>query len=295
MLIKIFNKLFRIEEWIVAYTKASKNKFFETKGKILKKHKTIINGLFSFFADPFLIRIKNNKALIFVENYSFFKGGRISFLEIDLKNSSWKEKIILSGGHYSFPFFLKRNSNLILFPEMSCKKTNNYFVINNKKIIKKKIFFHYFNLVDPVILKYRGFFWLFCSKKGINENSNLYIFYSRDLHNWKDINNNPPIINSIKNCRSAGDIINYKNTLYRPTQNSFLNYGRSLNINRIESLSKNKFIEKKIFSIQPLNLDSFNQGIHHISLKNNYIFFDKKRYKYTPFKLIYKIFRFINF
>jgi hypothetical protein len=290
MIVKLFNKLFRIEEWIVAYTKASNKIFFETKGKILKKHITIINGLFNFFADPFLIKIKKNKAFLFVENYSFFRGGRISFLEINLKDNSYKEKIILSGGHYSFPFFLKKKSKFILFPEMSYKKYNNYYVLYNNQIIKKKNFFNYFNLIDPIILKYKNFFWLFCSKKDINEDSNLYIFYSKDLHNWENIKYNPVIINNINNCRSAGNIIKYKNILYRPAQNSNLNYGRSLNINKIQILSKYKFKEKKFFSIQPLNTDSFNKGIHHISLKNNYIFFDKKRYKYTPFKLIYKIF-----
>jgi len=295
MLKKIINKLFRIEEWILAYSRASTDEFFRSKGKVLEKHQTISNNAFSFFADPFLIKIKNNKAYLFVENYSFFKGGRISFLEVDLNNNFFKQKIIISGGHYSFPFFLKKKNKFIILPEMSQKNTNLIFYIKNNKIIKKEPFFNKFILIDPVITIHNKLYWLFCSKKGDDENRALYVFYSKDLKKWTNVNNNSPAINNSRNCRSGGDIIKYKDSLYRPAQNCFLNYGKSLNINQIKNLRKNKYVEKKVFTIHPFNSDSFNQGIHHISLNNNYIFFDKKRYKYTPFKLIYKIFRFVNF
>ena len=89
MLKKIFNKLFRIEEWILAYSRASTDEFFRSKGKVLEKHQTITNNAFSFFADPFLIKIKNNKAYLFVENYSF--SAFATFLRNTLRRSTFPE------------------------------------------------------------------------------------------------------------------------------------------------------------------------------------------------------------
>lgn len=291
---KFFDKLFKIEVWTICFSFYSKKKFINTEGQVLRKHFEINNSLFSFFADPFILDNTKKKATLLVEEYNFFRGGQISLLKINLVNRSYTKRTLLKSKHFSYPFFLKSKKKFKLFPEMSAENKNYYFHFDKSKIIKKTNYFNKFNLIDPTIIKKKNTYFLFTSKQGINENKNMFIFYSKNLNNsWKKIKKIFPTPN-LTNSRSAGRIFKYKKNYYRPSQDCSSSYGSKIVISKILTLNQNNYSFRECFNVGTAKIDKNSDGIHHIDFGKNLVFFDKKKYRYTLFKLFYKLFRILN-
>ena len=84
---------------------------------------------------------------------------------------------------------------------------------------------------------------------------------------------NPVIINSEK-ARNAGCIFKYKDSLYRPSQSNIDGiYGRALNINKIEKLTIDEYLEKNIITIFP-DFEKNLIAIHHLHQSNNMFLID---------------------
>jgi hypothetical protein len=110
--------------------------------------------------------------------------------------------------------------------------------------------------------------WLFINKQAdLNapDNSELFIYKVKSL-TLEDLEphlKNPVIINS-KKARNGGPIFKYKNKTYRPSQANIDGiYGRALNINKIEKLTIEEYIETDVAIIYP----NFHKGListHHL-------------------------------
>ena len=291
-MIKIFNTLFKIDFWQIFLSEINLNQFFLSKGELLKKNNYKINNeKNSFYADPFIVKKKNKQISLLVEDFSFFSGAKISLIKI-AKNKKLKTKI-LEGKHYSYPFTYNRHGQMLVYPEMSEENRNIIYNLNNKKKITNYLLGY--KIIDPTIIKIKGIYWLFCGlrEKNNSENKNLYLFYSKNLiDGWTSHKKNPVLKNNNK-ARSAGNILKYKNNLYRPSQFNLVNtYGAKLIINKIIKITKNEYKEREVFTIKP---SKDYDGMHHISYSNNCFAFDQKRIIYSIFKPLYYIIKFVKF
>ena len=266
---KIVDSLFKIDFWQIFISNSSIEKFLNTKGKSISYNCFAIKNEYkSFFADPFFIDAKKNKFTLFVEDFSFFTGAKITLLKYE--NKKQKLRKILYGKHFSYPFHTRLKGSTFLFPEMIEENRNKFFILNNSKIKNKRNYLLGYKVVDPTIFKHKNMYWLICSLSGkdLDENSNLYLFYSKDLKgNWISHIKNP-IYKKNYDARGAGPMIKYKGKFYRPSQ-SYLhkNYGSAIVINELKVINLKEFKEKKIFKIKPFN--NF-EGIHHISYINKF-------------------------
>ena len=110
--------------------------------------------------------------------------------------------------------------------------------------------------------------WLFVNKEvnlNTSSDSELYIYRvdSLKLENLEPHLKNPVIIDA-KKARNGGSIFKYKNEIYRPSQANIDGiYGRALNINRIDKLTIDEYVENKIVRVYP----NFHKGLvsmHHL-------------------------------
>ena len=104
----------------------------------------------------------------------------------------------------------------------------------------------------------------------------LYI-YKIQGNNFENIepHKSNPVITDSKVARNAGKIFYSRNgNLIRPSQMNISNiYGYALNINKIIKLSINEYVEEKLFTIEPGQLNGV-RGIHHISQEKNFFILD---------------------
>ena len=136
-----------------------------------------------FFADPFILSVDEKEIKVLVEDFPYYdKRGMISLLTIDRKTYELLEKkvILRQPYHMSYPFIMRKsNGELWVAPEASMSGNLYYYSINpdtmmleNQRVLVPE------PLLDSTIVEHDGHWWLFCTKRGEDSNTNLYIYYA---------------------------------------------------------------------------------------------------------------------
>ena len=264
---KILNKIFgRSLKWNVAYQFIN-----EWKNPTLSKSMIIKNPKNSFLADPFVIKY-NNKTVIFVEDYSFKnRKGKISAYEINSKSYKKLGTVIEEEFHLSYPFLIEDKEDLFMVPETHQTKDIRIYRCTEFPLKWKlhKILISDIGAVDTNIFKFNNKYWLFTNLDTSNSSdysSELHIFYADNIESseWKPHALNPVIFDS-KKARNGGMIYSEKKHTYRVFQKQgFDNYGESIGISRIKTLTENEYEEEIYMNVMP---DFFKKisGTHSFS------------------------------
>ena len=253
---------------------------FDDKKINLLKSNTIKNPQNRFLADPFIHK-KDKRNICFVEDYSFIeKRGRISAIElIDEHNYKFLDVILEEDFHLSFPYIFTENENIYMVPESS---ENNDIRIYEcvefpNKWSLKKIIMNNISAVDSVIFKQNNIWYLLtniCSAEIGDHSSELHLFSSNNFLNeeFKPSKLNPVIFNS--NSARNGGLFIKDNEIYRTAQfQGKSHYGKSLSINKIQMISEDEYIEKKILSIHP-NFKDRIISTHHFHCNESFYIID---------------------
>jgi hypothetical protein len=107
--------------------------------------------------------------------------------------------------------------------------------------------------VDSTLFEHGGRFWLFTniSVSGGSTWDELFLFHSDSpLGEWIPHPNNP-IVSDVRRARPAGKLFWLNGGLYRPSQESSLRYGYGVNLNRVEVLSENAYLETPVKLLTP--------------------------------------------
>ena len=264
---KILNKIFgRSLKWNVAYQFIN-----EWKNPTLSKSIIIKNPKNSFLADPFVIKY-NNKTVIFVEDYSFKnRKGKISAYEINSESYKKLGTVIEEEFHLSYPFLIEDKEDLFMVPETHQTKDIRIYRCTEFPLKWKlhKILISDIGAVDTNIFKFNNKYWLFTNLDTSNSSdysSELHIFYADNIESseWKPHALNPVIFDS-KKARNGGMIYSEKKHTYRVFQKQgFDNYGESIGISRIKTLTENEYEEEICMNVMP---DFFKKisGTHSFS------------------------------
>jgi len=265
-------------EWNIAYTRESW-KTNLNKSKITK----IPNPNNRWFADPFVVK-QNQFHYIFFEDYNLIsKKGSISCIKIDNKNKTkYYKEIIKENFHLSFPFIFKYNTSYYMIPETHENKSVRLYKCHkfpNKWKFFKKIMTN-IDCVDPIIFKFKNN-WVLVVSKAKNEylHNKLCVYISKNplSTNWKPLISNPVITSDVFG-RNAGLIQESKKEIYRISQAHLPgNYGAYISVNKILTILKNKYNEKKVKKILPPKKKTMSV-IHTLNYVKNFTVFDYSRW-----------------
>jgi len=87
-----------------------------------------------------------------------------------------------------------------------------------------------------------------------------------------------PVLIDARVARNGGSIFEHNNQLFRPSQRNVDGvYGRALNINRIDKLTIDEYVETTVQIIEP-NFDKKLMGLHHLHQCNGKFVFDAAYY-----------------
>lgn len=264
--IKVLSFFF-IEQWIILYKLEEQSKLSTS----FFRFKKILPPKDRFWADPFVIE-RDNRYYIFIEEFIYRKGkGRISVIEMDAQGNYFYPQVVLERDyHLSYPFLFEENGTLYMIPETSQNRTIELykcvsfptkweFCTNLMKDIVA---------VDSTIVRKDNKYWLFCNvveKEGASHSEELFLYYSDSLlsKKWTPHVNNP-IISDVKKSRPAGNIFEFENSLYRPSQDCAKRYGHGMKINEIIELNEKSYKEKPLQSIYP-NWEKVLKATHTIN------------------------------
>ena len=193
-------------------------------------------------ADPFLYAT-DKELYLFVEEVCYNGKGEIMAYKSE-NLSEWKAlgNCLPKDFHLSYPFVFKKGEYYFLLPESEGQNELNLYT---SKDLEKNWQYHKTLLNGPYndsnILYHNNLYWLFTSI-GYSE---LYIYFSNDLQNWKPISEKP-VVSSLKYGRNGGGAFIYDNQLYRIAQNCEQRYGNNLVLLKIHELSTNNYHEEVI-------------------------------------------------
>jgi hypothetical protein len=234
-----------------------------------------------FWADPFLFEYKS-EMYVFFEKFPFAtQRGIISCGKIEGSNLVDVVDVLDLPYHLSYPFIFEEEGEIYMMPETNannrleiykCAKFPNKWELYSTAFEGEKVADSFF-YTDNNEQK-----WLFLNKSSGPETSldnELYIYKvdSIKLHRIESHKQNPIYIDT-RVARNGGAIFTYNNQIYRPSQRNIDGiYGKALNINRIDCLTIDDYIENTVKIIEP-NSQKRLKGIHHLHQTKNYFIFD---------------------
>jgi hypothetical protein len=249
---ELVSRIFFVKQWLLLYSLSNDIQDLKTKFQYLIPPKD------RFWADPMVIKKKDNY-YIFIEEYIYKqRKGQISVIEMDI-NCKFSDPVCVleRDYHLSYPFVFHFNDDYYMVPESAG---------NNSIDLYRCVDFPYrweftqrlmenVNALDTTILYHAGKWWMFTATAeyiGAFPNVELFLYYSDELisSHWNPHPKNP-ISSDVKNSRPAGKIIVSDGKLIRPSQDCSKFYGYGFDLNEILTLSESNYAERRTVSVRP--------------------------------------------
>ena len=224
-----------------------------------------------FFADPFPLAIDDRGVRLLVEEYRF--GSRRKLLtELDVSRAGALIAARRADGlplHASYPFVLRPDGSsgeLLCVPETFREARVAAYEKNGSerwRVCAELL--SRFPAVDPTLAQHDGRWWMFCTKQGDEDQTDLHVFVADDWRGpWTPHMLNP-VKSDTRSSRPAGRLIRIGGTLYRPAQNCARRYGAGVAINRVLELTRTGFREEPVMFLEPAADWRWRHGLHTIN------------------------------
>ncbi|MBI3494034.1 MAG: hypothetical protein HY047_19990, partial [Acidobacteria bacterium] len=222
-----------------------------------------------FFADPFLLDVQGDEVRLLVEDYRYSSRAKgVSELRMRMDGTLLDHRVLPGLPlHASYPFLLRDKGALFCLPETHRARRVSAFVRDQASGSWKahRDVMSGFPFVDSTLLEHDGKWWLFCTKQGDEDQSDLYVFHADAwIGPWA-----PHVLNPVKSdtrsSRPAGACFRIGGAIYRPAQNCARRYGAGITINRLVYLSPNRFHEEPVLSLAPPPGIAWPDGVHTIN------------------------------
>lgn len=240
------------------------------------------------FADPFILEVTEDLIKVLVEDFPYQEWkGKISLLTIGRYDYELKSKktLLELDTHLSFPFIYRTETDVYVIPENSASGRLNAY-----RYDKKTESLHFEStlveqpVIDPVIVRQDKHYILFGTLRGGRENSDLYLWQSKDLLKGYAFITDTPVKSDKGSGRRGGDFFFLNNELYSATQSCVHNYGEALNICKVEDLSGTKLVEKVVKTLHPD--ERYKEGLHTLNMHDGVCVVDGLTYLFRPLQKI---------
>lgn len=206
-----------------------------------------------FYADPFPF-VHNGRYFVFVEEYPFATGrGCISVAEIKDGKIGTPRPVLEEPYHLSYPFVFKNEGQIWMIPEAG--ESNGIYLY-------RAVDFPYrwqragclldgICAFDSTILQQPDGLWLFVCERIYQSSSydRLSLFHADKLTGYWSPHQCNPVLFDAALSRPAGAFIRRNGAVLRPTQDCSRSYGGRVIVSSLETLCMDKFVQKKIGTI----------------------------------------------
>ena len=246
-----------------------------------------------FRADPFGY-LDSDKLNILFEDYDYnTRKGVISKYTVNgPQSTNYDHQLSIEKPyHLAYPYVFNIDNEIYCLPECSEDNRIDLYKIDSVSgsVSYIKTLIEDIDAIDSTLFQYKGLWWIFCTRKQYESNTNLFAYYSDRFDGEYKPHFNNPVKTDISSARPAGTPFKHEGNLYRPSQDSSVTYGGSVKINRILKLNPNEFEEETIKVIKPDNSSIYKDGLHTISSAGDYTIVDGKRMIFVWHAFIYQL------
>ncbi len=277
-----FNELFKAEKWNIGIIKMSPAELLTQNAEIIPNWcPEPPNDI--YYADPFAIEKKNEIEIYFEYfNYKIGKGNISKILYNKTSNTFFDLSIVIEKEfHISYPYIFNDKNMTYFIPETANADCIQLYKLINSKLVLHKRLIKNITAIDSTVFYYQSKWWIFFTKKE-NSATHLDVYYSDKPDGDYQPHKNNPVKSDIRSARAAGNVFQYNNELYRPSQDCSKTYGGRIAINKITQLTDTTFKEVTVKHIHPFKNTTFTKGVHTMAITDNYIVFDAKKMVFSP-------------
>lgn len=238
-----------------------------------------------FLADP-IPWTREGRMDVFLEELPYTsRRGRISVLSYSADHGFGELKPVIEEDHHlSFPYLFEEGGELWMMPEQAssgetwayrCRKYPEQWE-------RSRLVFDRFPIVDGVLVKHEGRWWLFCSRsyEGFGQN-NLYLFHSSSPWDPKEWVPHPmnPIRDHLRGARMAGGLFQKDpGSWIRPGQDCSGRYGGGVVLYEILKWTPEVYEEREMAVHEPSEfMAPWQHAIHTWSPSSGRVFIDGAR------------------
>ena len=280
---QLAERVYRLE-WNIALVENSLEGLFQGEQlnlRILKHSYTD-----RWFADPFILDVKDNKLFLLVEEWIRKENkSRITKLTINLEDFSLESTIPVLEMEkvLSFPAIYQKNGKVYIYPEMSENGVSKLFEYDTEhnRCISSEILSQR-KVIDSVMTDLFGETLLFgtetpeCNGKRLNVyRKNIDGFELSDqIHFSENI------------ARMAGNFFTYEGDIFRPAQDCNKTYGNGVVIQRC-NLQNGKLRVNNVFRLYSTD-EKYRFGFHTFNMYNGVIIGDALYFKHPWIRKVAK-------
>jgi len=241
-----------------------------------------------FWADPHILE-KDGRCHVFFEEYvRSRRKAHISVVSFDedLKPQLPPRVALEQPYHLAYPFVFEYEGDIYMVPDSRANRSVELYrcVAFPDKWELHKTLLEDVDAVDATLLQHAGKWWMFVSisEQPIGRNwDELFLFYADSpLANVWTPHPKNPIVSDARRARPAGGLLQYRNRLYRPSQDcsgrgTSGRYGYALRVNEILTLTEDDYEEIEVSRIEP-RWDRSVKAVHTLSQAGRLTVIDAK-------------------
>jgi hypothetical protein len=221
-----------------------------------------------FYADPFPVARNGNRIHLLVEEYRYRSRQKLlTSLDVAVDGrllGDARDSGLPAGA--SYPFLLRVDGALLCLPETfrarrlaAFRRDADHTWSFAGELLRD------FPVVDATLVAHDGSWWLFCTKQGDEDQTELHLFFASDWRGpWAPHRLNP-VKSDTRSSRPAGACFTIGDRLYRPAQNCARRYGAGITINRIVQMTRTQFREEAVLALGPADGSPWPDGLHTIN------------------------------
>jgi hypothetical protein len=241
----------------------------------------------AFYADPFP---DPRGRRVIVERFGLRE--RVGTLcALDLASPAGQPLPIVTPGHHiSYPFVFEHAGQTYCTPETAdLGEVGLYRLVGEPfRLEKVTTLVDGIPAIDPTVTLHNGRWWLFFTDRDRSFDTDLHLWYARDLLGpWKAHSRNPVKVD-VRSSRPAGTPFTCDGTLYRPAMDNSESYGGQLIVNRVVEITPDAF-EEEVAAVIPPFPGRFDRGIHTLAAAGRSTIVDGKRLRVVPSALPAKL------
>lgn len=238
-----------------------------------------------WFADPFVLEVKDNEIQLLVEDYAYAKAkGIISLLKINRQTMeiTARKELLELPTHLSFPCILRKDGHIYVYPESAQSWRLDMYEYHPgtetltfyKTICDDTVW-------DSCITEYFGEPLLFTA----NKNDYYLDIYA---NNSKTQRFEPFVLGGVKselpNSRMGGQLFKWKDKIYYPAQDCSRGYGSAIAIKEVKC-EDGKFTTQVVKTIQSPH-PTMTLGMHTLNEYKGVVMIDVRGSRYVLGRIV---------
>ncbi len=231
-----------------------------------------------YWADPFPLVVTGDRITMLAEEYRYREGrGTIVRLEADRDGCVRDSRTEFDSTHHlAYPFIVRDGETAYCVPDAAASGQACAFRIGSTADSKLTLLAD-FPAVDPTIVHHDGRWWMFCTRYGKANQTDLHLFEADAWRGpWRPHPLNP-VKSDARSSRPAGAMFAHQGALFRPAQDCSRRYGGAIAINRIVDLTPTRFREETIGVLKPSPSWAWPDGMHTLNAIDDIVIVDALR------------------